>query len=34
MYMWNNGEYIFILKSNLDEEKVLELCRSVKPEGY
>ena len=34
MYMWNNGEYIFKLKSNLDEEKVLELCRSVKPEGY
>ena len=28
--IWDNGRYIFVIKSNLHKEKVLELCKSIK----
>ena len=29
-YIWDNGEYIFIVQSNLDKDTVLNLCKSTK----
>lgn len=29
-YIWNNGQYVFEITSNLDKNQVLELCRSTK----
>ena len=30
-FVWDNGEYIFEVFSNLDKNTVLDLCRSTKP---
>lgn len=29
--IWDNGEYIFTIGSNLDKDTVMELCKSTKP---
>lgn len=30
-FIWDNGEYIFTIDSNLDKNEILNLCRSIKP---
>ena len=29
-YIWDNGQYAFIVQSNLDKDAILNLCKSTK----
>lgn len=30
--IWDNGRYVFMVSGSLDKDKMIELCRSVKPQ--
>ena len=32
VYIWDNGRYVFMVSGSLDKDKMIELCRSVKPQ--
>ncbi len=32
VYIWDNGRYVFMVSGDLDKDKMLDLCRSVKPQ--
>ena len=31
--IWDNGRYVFMVSGSLDKDKMIELCRSVKPQA-
>ena len=33
VYIWDNGRYVFMVSGSLDKDKMIELCRSVKPQA-
>ena len=33
VYIWDNGRYVFMVSGDFDKDKMLEICRSVKPQA-
>ena len=33
VYIWDNGRYVFMVSGDLDKDKMLDICRSVKPQA-